>query len=152
MGDGMNGLLVLFHLVGAIVWMGGMAFVLFSLRPAAFTELESPARPRVMLASLQRFFPLVWGSIALLLGSGLWIMLQVGFAHSPPAWHAMFGIGLVMMAMFGHIYFAPFKRARSAAAEQDWARVGQSLQQIHKLVVINFSLGWIAIALVTLWH
>ncbi|SCC92064.1 conserved membrane hypothetical protein [Thiomonas sp. X19] len=148
----MNGLLIFVHLVGAMVWMGGMAFVLFSLRPAAFAALEPPLRPRLILASLRRFFPLVWGSIALLLASGLWLMLQAGFAHAPPAWHAMFGIGLVMMALFGHIYFAPFKRARRAAAEQDWSRVAQSLQQIHKLVVINFTLGWIAIALVTLWH
>ena len=148
----MSSLLIFAHLAGAMVWMGGMAFVLSSLRPAVFAELEPALRPRFLFATLRRFFPWVWISIALLLSSGLWLMLQTGFAHAPPAWHAMFGIGLVMMALFGHIHFAPFKRARRAAAEQDWSRVAQSLQQIHKLVVINFTLGWIAIALVTLWH
>ena len=148
----MNGLLIFAHLLGAIVWMGGMAFVLLSLRPAAFAVLEPPLRPRMIFASLQRFFPLVWISIALLLASGLWVMAQTGFAHAPAAWHAMFGIGLIMMALFAHIYFAPFKRACRAAAEQDWAKVAKALQQIHPLVMTNFVLGWIAIAMITLWH
>ena len=148
----MAGLLIFFHLVGAIVWMGGMVFVLFSLRPAAFAELEVPQRPRLLLASLHRFFALVWFSIALLLASGLGIMLPVGFAHAPWAWHTMFGIGLVMMALFAHIYFAPFMRARRAAARQEWAAVAASLQQMHTLVKVNFTLGWIAIAVVSLWR
>jgi uncharacterized membrane protein len=148
----MAGLLIFFHLLGAIVWMGGMVFVLFSLRPAAFAELDVPQRPRLLLASLQRFFSLVWLSIALLLASGLGMMLPVGFAHAPLAWHAMFGIGLVMMALFAHIFFAPFMRARRAAARQEWAVVAASLQQMHTLVKVNFTLGWIAIAIVSLWR
>jgi uncharacterized membrane protein len=145
----MNPILLLVHLAGAVIWVGGMAFVLLALRPAAFAELEPPLRARLLFAVLRRFFPLVWVSIALLLGSGLLAMRNI--AHAPPGWHAMLGIGLLMSAVFAHIQFAPFGRARRAAAIQDWSGVGRALQQIHPLVQLNFALGCGAIALVLLW-
>lgn len=148
----MNALLVFLHLVAAVIWMGGMAFILFAMRPAAVATLQAPARPQLILASLQRFFPLVWISIAVILLTGLVLMLQVGFARAPVGWHAMFGIGLVMMAVFAHIFFAPFRSARRDAAAQDWPAVGRSLEKMHPLVVLNFTLGWIAIAAVLFWH
>ncbi|CDW93972.1 MULTISPECIES: CopD family protein [unclassified Thiomonas] len=148
----MTALLVFLHLVAAVIWMGGMAFILFAMRPAAFALLQPPVRPQFILATLQRFFPLVWISIAVILISGLIIMLQIGFAQAPMGWHAMLGIGLVMMAVFAHIYFAPYRRARQAASQQDWPALGRALEQIHPLVVLNFSLGWIAIAVVMLWR
>lgn len=147
----MTAILVFVHLVGAVTWMGGMGFILAAMRPAAFAVLQAPARPQFILAALQRFFPLVWLSVALILSSGLTIMLQVGFAQAPVSWHVMLGIGVVMMAVFAHIYFAPYRRARAAAAHQDWPTLGRALEQIHPLVMTNFTLGWIAIAIVTLW-
>lgn len=127
-----------------------MAFILLALRPAARATLPPPARPQLMVSSLQRFFPLVWASIAVLLATGLILMRQVGMANAPVGWHVMFGIGLVMMAVFAHIFFAPYGRAQRAAAAQDWPTVGRELDRIHPLVVLNFSLGWIAIAAVLL--
>ncbi|WP_449369680.1 CopD family protein [Thiomonas sp.] len=129
-----------------------MAFILFAMRPTAFALLQPPVRPQFILATLQRFFPLVWLSIGVILVTGGIIMGQVGFARAPVGWYAMLGIGLVMMAIFAHIYFAPFRRARLAASGQDWPALGRALEQIHPLVVLNFTLGWIAIALVLLWQ
>ncbi len=148
----MIALLVFLHLIGAIVWMGGMAFILAALRPAAFASLQPPQRPQLLLAALRRFFPWVWISIVLLLGSGLAILLPVGMDHAPVGWHVMLAIGLVMMAVFAHIYFAPFARARRAAAAGDWAAVARALQQAHPLVVLNFVLGWLAIAAALFWR
>ncbi len=148
----MNALLVFLHLVAAIVWMGGMAFILLAMRPAALAVLQGPPRPQLILAALQRFFPLVWLSIAVILLTGLGLLLAVGFARAPIGWHAMFGIGLLMMAIFAHIYFAPFRRARRAADAQDWPAVGRAIAQMHPLVVLNFVLGWMAIAAVVFWH
>lgn len=148
----MNNLLLFVHLIGAIVWLGGMTLVLFALRPAAMRVLEPPLRPRLLLQVLQGFFPLVWLSIALLLGSGAWALVQVGMAHAPAAWHAMLGIGLLMIAVFAHLYFAPYRRARAAARDAQWQAVGAELQRIHRLVQLNFVLGWVAVALVVLWR
>ncbi len=148
----MNNLLLFVHLIGAIVWLGGMSFVLFALRPAAMRVLQPPLRAQLLLQVLQGFFGLVWASIALLLGSGAWVLAQVGMAHAPPAWHAMLGIGLLMIAVFAHIHFAPYRRARHAARDGQWQAVGAELQRIHRLVQLNFALGWLAVALVVLWR
>ncbi len=148
----MNNLLLFIHLAGAIVWMGGMALVLLALRPAAMRVLQPPLRAQLLLQVLAGFFPLVWLSIAALLGSGVWALARVGMAHAPPAWHAMLGIGLLMMAVFAHIFFAPYRRARHAAQGAQWGVVAAQLQRIHRLVQLNFGLGWLAIALVVLWR
>ena len=146
----MNKLLLFIHLIGAIVWMGGMTLVLLALRPAALRVLQPPLRQQLLLQVLRGFFPLVWLSIALLLGSGAWALASVGMAAAAPGWHAMLGIGLVMTAVFAHIYFAPYRRACRAAREARWPEVGAALQRIHRLVQLNFVLGWLAIALVLL--
>ena len=147
----MFAIVLLFHLIGAVVWLGGMAFVLFALRPAALAILEPPLRPRLLLGALERFFPLVWGSIALLFASGGALFARAG-PSAPPGWHAMMGIGLLMAAIFAHIYFAPYRGARRAAAAQDWPALGRALQRIHPLVQVNFALGWIAVACVLFWR
>ncbi len=147
----MSDIALLLHLIGAIVWLGGMAFVLFALRPAAFATLEPPLRPRMLLAALENFFPLVWGSIVLLLASGALMFARAG-AAAPHGWHAMLGVGIVMTAIFGHIHFGPFRHARRAALAEDWPGLGRALQRIHQRVQLNFALGWVAIACVLFWR
>jgi uncharacterized membrane protein len=66
--------------------------------------------------------------------------------NAPLGLHLMLAIGLVMMAIFGHLYFAPFQRLKRAVAAQDWPTGGAQLAQIHKLVVTNCVLGWVAVA------
>ena len=60
----------------------------------------------------------------------------------------MLGIGLLMFAVFGHLYFGPFKRLKRAVARADWPRASVHLANIHMLVVTNFCLGWAAVAAV----
>ncbi len=143
--------MLLAHLVGAIVWLGGMVFMLAALRPAAFAELEPPTRPRLLLAVLARFFPLVWASIGLLLGSGVAALAAAGSA-APPGWQAMAAIGALMVLVFAYIQFGPYRQARRAARAADWPVVGRALQRLHAPVQLNFALGWIAVALVVLWR
>ena len=145
----MNKLLLFIHLIGAIVWMGGMSLVLLALRPAALRVLEPPLRQQLMLQVLRGFFPLVWLSIALLLGSGAAALGAAG-ATAPVGWVAMGAIGVVMIAVFAVIAFGPMARARRAARDADWAVVGAALQRVHRLVQLNFALGWLAVAWVVL--
>ena len=46
----------LIHLAAAIFWMGGMAFMLLALRPAAAALLQQPERLMMMGAVWKRFF------------------------------------------------------------------------------------------------
>jgi uncharacterized membrane protein len=77
--------------------------------------------------------------------------MQAG-GNAPPGWHAMAGLGIVMMLVFGHIFFAPWRRLRQAVAAQDWPEAGKRMQQIALLVKFNLGLGWVAIAAVLLWR
>ena len=143
------GLIKLLHLAAAIVWMGGMGFMLLALRPAAMAALEAPLRARLMLEVWQRFFVMVWVAIALLLASGLYLYLAG--AHAGPGWQIMLGLGLTMFALFGHLYFAGFRRFRRALAAGQGPVAAQAASLILRLVWVNFTLGWLAIAAVRLW-
>ena len=147
----MNNLMNFIHVSAAIVWLGGVSFMLFALRPAAM-DLPPPQRLPLMAQVLRRFFRLVWASIGLLLATGLVMLLGVGMKQAPVGWHLMLGIGLLMFAVFGHLYFGPFRRLRAAVEATDWPLAGQKLGQIAKLAQLNLVLGALAIAAVALWR
>jgi uncharacterized membrane protein len=148
----MRNFLVFFHLAGAIFWMGGMGFMLLALRPAAAAMLQPPERLRLLTDVLRRFFWLVAVSIVLLLLTGVTLMASAGAQGMPPGWHAMAGLGVLMMLLFGHIVASPYRRLRRAMAASDWAEAASRIGQIALFVRINFALGWIAIAAVLLWR
>ena len=143
----MTALMKFLHVAAAIVWLGGVSFMLFALRPAA-VQLAPPQRLALIADVLQRFFKLVWTAIALLLVTGLWMLLGVGMRNAPTGWHLMFGIGLLMFALFGHLYFGPYRRLKLAVVAADWPEGGRRVAQIATLATVNLVLGAIAIAAV----
>ena len=80
----MRNLLVFLHLAAAIFWMGGMAFMLFALRPAAHAQLQPPLRLQLLAEVLRRFFALVVLSIVVLLATGAPMLLQASGALVNP--------------------------------------------------------------------
>ncbi|HMS26380.1 MAG TPA: CopD family protein [Burkholderiaceae bacterium] len=140
------------HLAAAIVWIGGMAFMLWFLRPVATTQLQAAQRAPLMAGVMGRFFPAVWLCIALLMGTGTLMLLTLGMKSAPLGWHLMLGIGLLMFAVFGHLYFGPFKHLKRAITVTDWPEAGRRLGQIQGLVKLNFVLSWLAIAAVFFLH
>lgn len=142
----MYSLLKFLHLAGAMVWLGGMTFMLFALRPS-LPLLETPAQRMPLLAAvLRRFFVLVWAAIAVLLLSGFYMFGHAGAQAAPVGWHVMAGIGTLMMLIFGHIYFALYRPMVRAITAADWAQCGRRANLIAKLVMLNFVLGWLAVA------
>ena len=148
----MRNLSLFFHLAGAIFWMGGMGFMLLALRPAAAATLQPPDRLRLLADAMRRFFWVVGVSIVLLLLTGAALMAPAAGQGMPRGWHAMAGIGVLMMLLFAHIVAAPFRRLRMAVAASDWAEGARRAGQVALFVRINFALGWIAIAAVLLWR
>ena len=143
----MTALMKFLHLAASIAWLGGVSFMLFALRPAA-VQLAPPQRLPLIADVLQRFFRLVWTAIAVLLVTGLWMLLTVGMKNAPTGWHLMFGIGLLMFALFGHLYFGPYRRLKLAVVAADWPEGGRRVVQIATLATVNLVLGAIAIAAV----
>ena len=148
----MHQLILFFHLAAAIFWMGGMAFMVLTVRPVLAEQLPPPQRLPLIAAVLRRFFPVVAASIAVLLISGVTMLMERGMTKAPPGWHAMLGLGLAMMLVFGHIYFSPYRRLKLAVAAADWPDGGRLAGQVAMLVKINLALGWLAIAAVMLWR
>ena len=145
------------HLLAIMVWLGGMAFAHFFLRPAV-AQLEPPARLRLMHEVLGRFFRAVMLASLLTLGTGLWMLgrvakqvVQAGGSFSLPlGWTLMLVLGLLMVAIFMHIRFALYKRLGRAVAAADWAAGGAAMAQIRRWVAINLSLGLLIVLAVGL--
>lgn len=146
------GIALLLHLLGVVVWVGGMFFAYMALRPVAATVLEPPLRLGLWAGVFGKFFPWVWLSVALILGSGLYMWMALGGADAPLYVHAMLGMGVVMMLIFAHVFFAPYKKLKRAVAEQTWPAGGAALGQIRLLIGINLSIGLLTIAVAILGH
>ncbi|HYZ39123.1 MAG TPA: CopD family protein [Stellaceae bacterium] len=136
------------HTLSAVVWIGGMFFALQALRPAAVV-LEPGPRLSLWSHVLARFFAWVIAAIVLLLVSGFAMVFDLfgGFGGVGLYVQLMMGIGIFMMLLFFHIYFAPWRRFRAALAREDWAEGGRQLGQIRMLVTINLVLGLIVVAI-----
>ena len=143
----MTALMKFLHIAAAVTWLGGVSFMLFALRPAAL-QLAPAQRLALIAEVLHRFFRLVWAAIAVLLATGLGMLLGVGMKNAPIGWHLMFGIGLLMFALFGHLYFGPYRRLKRAVAAADWPEGGRRVGQIAALATANLVLGAIAVAAV----
>ena len=147
----MRNLLLFLHLAAAIFWMGGMGFVLLALRPAAHAQLQPPQRlpdgagAAPLLRAGDREHRGAAGHRRAAADAG-------ARAQAPRGWHAMAGLGVLMVLVFGHIFFAPWRRMQRAVAAQEWPEGGRRVNQIALLVKVNFALGWIAIAAVMLWR
>lgn len=146
----MHTVLLFLHLAGVIVWVGGMFFAYFCLRPVVAEQLPPAQRLALMAAVLGRFFRVVGLAVVVIVFSGFARMGAVGFAQGPGQWHAMAGLGLLMAAIFAVIYLALFPKLQAAVAAQDWPAAGASLNSIRRLVAGNLLLGALTVAVATL--
>lgn len=138
----------LLHVLGVVVWVGGMFFAYMALRPAAASTLAPPERLALWSATFGKFFPWVWVSVVLVLASGLHMFARFGGAGAPHYVLTMVVLGVLMMLIFAHVFFAPTIRLKRAVAEQDWQAGGAALAQIRTLVGVNLSIGLIVIVVV----
>lgn len=144
------------HVLSIIVWIGGMVFAHFFLRPAV-AALEPLVRLRLMHDVLGRFFKAVLVASLLALVSGLWMLGRVarqvvqsgGHFEMPLAWTVMAVLGVVMVGVFMHIRFALYRRLGVAVAASDTSAAGAALAKIRQWVSLNMGLG-VIIVVVTL--
>ena len=130
------------HTLAVIVWVGGMFFAYMCLRPAT-GPLEPAQRLELWGRSFEKFFPWVWASIAVLLLSGYGMIFVVfgGFGSVGLHVNIMQVTGLLMILLYLHLWFAPYRRFRQALAVGDMAEAGRRLNQIRLIIAINLPLG-----------
>lgn len=149
--------LKLLHVLSIVVWVGGMVFAGFFLRPAAL-QLPPPQRIPLMHAALQRFFAAVVVAVLVVFVTGGWMIgraakdtVQAGLPFNMPLdWTIMAVLGVLMMLIFGHIRWVLFRRLSRAVTALDWPAGGASLAEIRTWVSVNLVLGLVIIAIVML--
>jgi uncharacterized membrane protein len=145
------------HVLAIVVWVGGMVFAHFFLRPAAAQLEPAAVRLRLMHNVLGRFFQAVLVASLLVLGSGIWMIGNVaktvvqsgGRFEMPLPWTVMAVLGTLMVAIFLHIRFALFRRFSRAVDDSNWAAAGAAMASIRTWVSVNLGLG-VVVLLVTL--
>ncbi|HQU16116.1 MAG: hypothetical protein B7Z66_08820 [Chromatiales bacterium 21-64-14] len=145
------------HIVAAVIWVGGMFFAYVVLRPVAASLLEPPHRLPLWTQTFARFFPWVWISVAVLPVTGYWMVFRLfgGMAQVPVYVNIMQGIGWVMILLYLHVFFAPYRQLRQAVARQDWPEGARRLGQIRRLIGLNLTLGLIVVVVASsgrYWH
>jgi uncharacterized membrane protein len=143
----LGNLFYVLHVLGAVLWVGGMAFALFAMRPALLA-LEPAQRQEAHLDALGRFFRIVWHAMPILLVTGYLLLFgwYGGFRGSGWHVHAMHLMGLVMAGIFLTIVFGPWKEFRAAMATSDRQGAGAALEKIRQLVQLNLILGLLTVA------
>ena len=126
------------HVMGVVVWVGGMFFAHMALRPSV-QSLAPPERLPLLAATLSRFIAWVAVSIVAVLASGIAMMVMLPAAGLHV--HAMIAVGLAMMVVYLYIVAVPLRILRGAVAAQDWPRGGAAMQRIRQLVAVNLVLG-----------
>jgi uncharacterized membrane protein len=144
----MTALALALHILGAVVWVGGMFAIYMSLRPALGT-LEPPQRLKLMRVTFQTFFIWVWVAIVLLLASGYWMIFMTfgGFAGARLHIHLMQGIGWVMILLFVWLFHDPWLKLKRAVDAQDWPTAGANLNRIRQIIAINLPLGLLVVVI-----
>lgn len=153
----MESLLKTVHVLSIVVWIGGMVFAHFCLRPAV-AALEPPLRLKLMHDVLGRFFAIVLAASLLAFGTGVWMVgrtarqvVQAGGSFQMPwHWWLMAMLGTLMVAIFLHIRFALFDRLRRAVAAQQWPAGGAAMAQIRRWVAVNLAIGLLIVSAVLL--
>ena len=147
MSEDIGNLLHALHVLGAVIWVGGMIFALFVLRPSV--GLLAPAqRVGLMGAVFGRFFRIVWHVMPIVIATGYGLVFGVygGFAMVDPVVHVMHGLGIAMAVVFAVLFFGPWAGMRSAMAAGDTVAAGAAAERIRKLVQANMVLGVITVA------
>lgn len=150
-------LLKTLHVLAVVLWVGGMMFAHFMLRPA-LGVLEPPARLALMHGVLRRFFGAVLWAALLSLVTGLWMIgrtaktvVQAGGQFVWPFdWLAMAFLGTLMVAIFGHIRFVLWKRFDRAQQAGDAVPAATALASIRSWVLANLVIGVVVIVLAVL--
>ncbi len=131
------------HVLSSAIWVGGMFFAYIVLRPVAAEQLEPLQRLKLWIACFQRFFTYVWLAIGILPASGYFIIQQNWGSVVNVGWDLLLmqGLGWVMILLFMHVYFVPYRRIQNAVANQDIKAGAAALAQIRKIIAVNLSLG-----------
>lgn len=133
------------HALAAVVWVGGMFFAYMALRPVVAKLLEPAVRLTLWTRTLTRFFIWVWLAVLIIPVSGYWMIFSAFGGFAGVSWyiHLMQGLGIIMILIFLHAFFAPYKRLRMAIKSENYQEGAKHLAMIRTLIGVNLLIGLI---------
>ena len=146
LGAMMRQLLIFAHLSSVIIWVGGMFFAYFCLRPAAVQVLDPPKRLPLWVATFKLFLRYAAYAVALIVVTGLAMFFQSGFKYAPLGWHIMMTLGLVMAGVFVYVYALLYPRLRCHCEAGEGPAAAAALNKIRQMVGINLLLSLCTVA------
>ncbi|SDB56883.1 CopD family protein [Belnapia rosea] len=135
------------HVLGAVLWVGGMVFAILVLRPA-LAVIEPPQRLALHEAVLKRFFLLVWHAMPVLLLTGYLLLFGWYGGFRGAGWHIhlMHFTALLMAAVFVTVVTGPWREFRAARGKGDAAGAALQVDRIRQLITMNLALGLLTVA------
>lgn len=140
----------LLHVLGTVVWIGGILITLFVILPSAKAALESaPMVGKMMKEVAQRFTPMANISILILIGTGFTIFYFeknfTSFLDFHKTWNMVIYLKLLLVAVMIIIHFyrgliLNSKIVKSSAQAND-AQTAKLKKFSLDLVKTNFVLG-----------
>lgn len=130
------------HVLGAVVWVGGLFFLMLIMRPA-IADLDPAQRVDVYRAAFHRFLRMLWVVIPGVLLTG-YIMLfgeYGGFIDGKWNLHLMHMLGLGMSVLFLTTWFGPYQPFRKGQ--------GRAIDLIRPLLLTSLFLGLATIVVAT---
>jgi len=131
------------HVLGAVVWVGGMFFAMMIMRPA-LGDLDAARRVDVYRAAFHRFFRMIWLVMPGMLLTGYLMLFGEygGFAYADWNVHLMHMLGLAMAAVFVAIWFGPYHQLRNGQ--------GRAMGVIRPMIFANLALGLVTVVIAAL--
>ena len=134
------------HLLATVIWIGGMGFNIFVLRP--YLGLVAPQqRLKLVRAVLQRFIYIAWLCIAILFLTGIFIANPSNNLY----WLVLItkhGVVIVMVIIVGIISLILFPKLKALPTETGKNEEAVNiLGKIVLLVKLNLALGFVVLFL-----
>lgn len=141
--------LVALHALAAVIWVGGLFFLVGILRPAA-SAVPLAERLPLLSSAMGRFFLWVWIAVIVLLVTGNTMIFALGGMGAVPLYiHLMQGLGWIMFLLFGHMFFAPWRRVRIALAAGALADASRAMNQLRFFATVNLAIGLVIVVIAT---
>ncbi len=130
------------HVASAGIVMGGVAFALWALMPS-MGGIDPEAAEKLMGGVIPRFGRMIWIVIALLVLTGIWMLVVVTGAGVPrPLYHSILGIKVILALGIFFIAFgvlAPVKALESMRQNRKrWMVIN-----IHLIAIVFFLGVWL---------
>ena len=142
-----SALIVFLHIIGAVIWVGGMIAIRVAVHPALQAIDENKTKLGTTLRVVGRLFNLVLPFIIIIIFTAVLMAVGLGFKHSPLYWlvHLKEGIWTIMAINYTYMYIKRAKAQRLFNSGDLPGAKAQVAKFANLLLPINIILGVIAI-------